>query len=416
FSFFGKAKNYELQTTNSRRVLYLLPFLFTLILVPLSLIGPGFTLNTPEIDAGEKIRHLQLKEAITLPKYEYLFTQPRVIATYIRLLFFPINQNLDYDYPVYNSFFEPQVVLSFLFLLSIFGLGVYLFYRSRELVKVSKGQSIRVSEHKSFKNSDPMTLGRSDTSFIAFGILWFFITLSIESSIIPIRDVIFEHRLYLPSVGIFIAVLCFIADQQRYRWEKIGLTFVVAVAMVIVLLTGATHARNTIWRDEINLWEDVISKSPGKARPYNNLGVAYGKQGRFDEAIRQYKIAIKLKPDYAKAHNNLGVIYSSKGWIDDAIEHYWAAIRFRPDDAAEAYNNLATAYGDKGWDNMTVEYYQAAIKLKPDYLTAHYNLGITYEKIGLPVEAIREYQTVLRLNPDDVMAKSNLSRIFRIKK
>jgi len=48
---------------------------------------------------------------------------------------------------------------------------------------------------------------------IAFGIIWFFLALSVESSFIPIEDVIFEHRLYLPSIGTFIAFTA--ASLQR---------------------------------------------------------------------------------------------------------------------------------------------------------------------------------------------------------
>lgn len=97
----------------------------------------------------------------TMSRLDYLFTQFRVIVTYIRLIFFPINQNIDYDYPVFHSFFEPQVFLSFVFLLSIFGLGVYLFYCSRM-------QEFKDSEYSKFK------LKTLNLKLISFGIFWFF--------------------------------------------------------------------------------------------------------------------------------------------------------------------------------------------------------------------------------------------------
>ena len=118
-------------------------------------------------------------------RWDYLNTQFRVIVTYIRLLFFPVNQNLDYDYPIYRTFFTPPVFLSFLFLLGIFCWGIYLLYRS-------------------YKSDQA---NRFWYRLIAFGIFWFFVTLSVESSIIPIQDVIYEHRLYLPSVGFFMAIM-----------------------------------------------------------------------------------------------------------------------------------------------------------------------------------------------------------------
>jgi hypothetical protein len=148
------------------------------------------------------------QETEEIPRGIYLLTQFRVIATYIRLLFLPVNQNLDYDYPLYNSLFEPGVFFSFLFLLSIFGLAIYLFKRSR---KTGNGYSLMAS----------------------FGILWFFITLSVESSIIPIRDVIFEHRLYLPSVG---AVVAFGA-AVFYGFDYLRLKNPLLATSVLLLVT-----------------------------------------------------------------------------------------------------------------------------------------------------------------------------------
>jgi len=159
------------RSATRRRWIALIPFLLTLPIIPLSHPGAmgegeaGFAQGTAEISRSD-----------------YLFTQFRVIVTYIRLLFLPIGQNLDYDYPIYHSILEPVVVLSFLFLLSIFVLSLFVIFDSRP------------------------TAQNSHLRLMGFGIVWFFLTMSIESSIIPLKDVIFEHRLYLPSVGFFMAL------------------------------------------------------------------------------------------------------------------------------------------------------------------------------------------------------------------
>ena len=150
-----------------------LPFTLCLAIIPLSISG---ALGEGEADS------FGVSDDIT--RQDYLLTQFRVIMTYLRLLILPIRQNLDYDYPIYHSFLDPAVWLSFFFLLLLVGSALYL------LVKV-----------------------RPSSPLISFGILWFFLTLSIESSIIPIADVIFEHRLYLPSVGAFL-VMAVIGDQS----------------------------------------------------------------------------------------------------------------------------------------------------------------------------------------------------------
>ena len=113
-------------TPYALRFLYLTPFLLTLLIIPLSHIEAPQSAGDLFGDISETVR-----VQTDMSRLNYLFTEFRVIVTYIRLLFLPINQNLDYDYPVYNSFLNPHVFLSFLFLLSIFGLGVYLFYCSK---------------------------------------------------------------------------------------------------------------------------------------------------------------------------------------------------------------------------------------------------------------------------------------------
>jgi len=135
----------------------LIPFLLTLLIIPVS---RGDALGEAEGFA---------RDATAISRSDYLSTQFRVIVTYLRLLVFPVNQNLDYDYPIYYSLLEPSVFVSFLFLLSLFSLGLYLLFNSQ------------LKTHRS--------------QLISFGILWFFLALSIESSIIPITDVIFEHLL-----------------------------------------------------------------------------------------------------------------------------------------------------------------------------------------------------------------------------
>jgi len=427
FSFFSSAgselrsHNSKLQAPKLKRFLFLLPFLFTLILIPLDFFGPDLGVYTPKMDPAETIRHLQLEEASALSRYEYFLTQLSVIVTYIRLLVLPIKQNLDYDYPIYNSFLNPNVFLSFLFLMLIFGFGVYLLYRSLKKARISL-----LIAHNTPPQS-PLSKGGSKGGwcyepsimsyerFIAFGIFWFFITLSVESSIIPIKDVIFEHRVYLPSVGIMIAfsiAVFYILRFMVYRLTPSVSRFLLPAAyslltIIIIVFSIATYQRNIIWKDEVSLWEDVVKKSPQNARAHNNLGLTYANKGWTDKAIEHYQIALRLNPSHLMAHNNLGNTYQKKGWIDRAIQEYETVLVLEPEDEI-AYNNLGTAYADKGWTDKAMEHYQIALKLNPWYADAHYNLGNTYSKKGWIDAAIEHYQIALKMKPDFAKAHSNL--------
>ncbi len=117
-----------------------------------------------------------------------------------------------------GHFLSLPVFLSFLFLASLFGAAVYLVYKTRsEKLKVKSEKSEQTAE-----NLSPFTFHL--LRLIAFGILWFFITLSVESSIIPIAMVIDEYRIYLPSVGFFIALVAgvMLLLKQMSQFIRLG--------------------------------------------------------------------------------------------------------------------------------------------------------------------------------------------------
>jgi hypothetical protein len=115
----------------------------------------------------------------------YLMTSFNVLWTYIRLLILPINQNLDYDYPIARTIFELPTFLSLLGHIAVVASAVWLYKK--------KGMRL-----------------------FPFGAAWFYITLSPVQSFVPIIDVIFEHRMYLPSIGLFIVFIT--AYEGLFDW------------------------------------------------------------------------------------------------------------------------------------------------------------------------------------------------------
>lgn len=322
----------------ARRVLYLTPLLLTMLIIPLtymSLIG----MDRPPLEVmGEATRLEQM------PRLDYLFTEFRVIVTYLSLLVLPVGQNLDYDYPIYHSLFAPPVLLSFLFLLSLFCLGVYLFYRSR-----NTDRSLRV---------------------LSFGIFWFFITLSVTSSVIPLINALVEHRIYLPSVGVAMAFSAGAFLLYEKLKSKKAQATITALLITLPLVFGvATFQRNNVWKTEIGLWEDVVEKSPHKAKPHYNLGKSYQQWGMVWKAMKEYEIAVQLKPDYVKAHNNLGIVYLKVGRMEESIKEYRIAIALDPD-FKEAHFNLGIVYLDTGQLEKAQASLERCLELDPGYARA----------------------------------------------
>lgn len=337
---------------------------------------------------------------------EYLLTQFSVILTYIRLFILPVNQNLDYDYPISHSLLEWHALFGLLSLTGILIVGLLLFRRYR---------------------------------LISFGIIWFFLTLSVESSIIPIsQNVIFEHRTYLPSIGFFLVltgvVFYFIWDQ--YRQVSVG-----ALGLLILTNTVLTYERNGVWKSEYTLWADCLKKSPNKPRPLNAYGKAIADAGNVSEALRYYNRAIEMNPrffiayenrgnakaklgdyggaiaDYeetlrinpyhADGHYNLGNALAHEGKMREAVAQFKEAVRIRPR-VAEYQNNLGYVLALLGKEDEAITHFREAIRLKPDLADAHNNLGSALLSRGEIDGAINSYRAALRINPDFQQAKDNL--------
>ncbi|MDP2688983.1 MAG: tetratricopeptide repeat protein [Deltaproteobacteria bacterium] len=376
-----------------KRLLPLLPFVSALAIIPLTVFGHDMGLGGAGDAVGDNVRSVQVRDLTTLSRHGYLVTQFRVVVTYLRLLALPVGQNLDYDYPMFRSFLAPQVFASFLFLLGMFSAAVYGFIRS-------------------------FRTGNAYIRLASLGVIWFFATISIESSIIPIKDIIFEHRLYLPSVGAafsFAALAFYAVSRLRGRW-KVSFTTAAAalVLFIIVPLTAASYRRNSVWKDEVTLHEDTVRKSPGKERAHYNLAWAYQRKGELEKAIVHYEENIRLKPDKDKAHYNLALIYQGRQGRGDAgraMAHFREAVRLKPDNAV-AYYNMAMLYWEKGEARAAVDAYNAAIAIDPAYGNAHYNLAWTYQSLGENRMAAAHYAEAIRLNPRSADAHFNLGRIL----
>ncbi len=414
---------YELMFFNGRlqrRVASLVPFVMTMAIIPFSLLAAGD--RGPDIQGfSESMEKLAISHDVS--RWEYLITQFRVIVTYLKLLVFPVDQNLYYDYPVSRSILEPTVLLSLLLLLVIAFSAVYLFFRSL----------------------DPEDRHRHSFRLFAFGIFWFFVTLSMESSIIPIKDVIFEHRVYLPSVGIFIAfVVAIFGGLDRFGLAGDGRRGVAAAILFVAVLAlaGTAYVRNGVWGSEIRLWEDVVSKSP--AMPYNHmelsfayeraerlddaireyttaitldeeyvnhytLGTLYLRADRFEEAILEFSIMIERYPDHTSAYNNLGLAYEKLGRIEDAKKQYVAAGRVG---SANAHFNLGKLYEAEGNVDGAVAEYLAAIQINLEHGDAHNNLATNYARLGRIDDAIEHFLIAADLDPGSAQIHYNLGVMY----
>ncbi|MCD4779736.1 MAG: tetratricopeptide repeat protein [Candidatus Omnitrophica bacterium] len=344
-----------------------------ILLFSLLLIVPGlFKFKILGVLTGIKESASHEGDIITLPKY--IMTQFRVWITFLRLLIFPLHQNLDYDYPLSHSFLEKRVFGSFFILMFLM-----------------------ISAFK-FRKKYP---------YISFGIFWFFITLS--ANLIPRRNLIFEHKLYIVSVG-----FCFVCSLIIFRTLKDRKALLIAVLSITSVFAVLTFQRNKVWQNEITLWEDVVKKTSHKSRPYMNLGRAYLNNGEDDRALKNFDLATRFNPKLAKPYNNRGIIYKMKGDYPRALQEHDIAIDMDPK-YYRAYNNRGIVYKTLGNYHAAIRDYKKALALYPIYPEAYSNLGVVYKVLGQYDLAVQYQDKALKIDPGFAVAYSNKAIVLNLK-
>lgn len=309
-----------------------------------------------------------------------VLTQFRVIVSYLRMIFLPIGQNIDYDFPLSHSPLEPATGAAFILLLLLTVTALLLFKRDR---------------------------------LVSFGILWFLITLTPTSSFIPLWDIISERWVYLPAVGILFAIGSWLARLRKAaelsKKPKIRKMFAAALTLSVFLLSTLTIARNSVWKTEYTLWKDAARKSPDKARPHINLGMALAERGDLERAMNELGTAISIDPDDPEANFSLAYLYLQTGRYNEAIRLLNHTLAQFPsdseipgrlaDDFAMAHFNLGVAYFHTGDYRKAIREYERALSLAPYLQWTHSNMGVAYEMLGEYERAIEEYEKELELNP-----------------
>ncbi len=194
--------------------------------------------------------------------YNYLITQPYVIWHYFKMLFLPTQLTADTDLKAFADLSDMRVYGGLLFLIVMVTIA------------------FTASAYRSMR---PVT----------FGILWFFLALIPTSSVIPLSEVMNDHRMYFPFVGLILAV-----GWPAAQWVMSTITkknpFPTAAKATLVgclvLFTGyayGTYLRCEVWQSHETLWKDVTIKSPKNGRGWMNYGLVLMGRGEYTKALEE---------------------------------------------------------------------------------------------------------------------------------
>jgi hypothetical protein len=297
-----------------RRWLPILPVAAMALLIPLSLVDFAKPVSGVLATANQSTRVQALDG-----RHDYLRTQAVVVARYLGLLAFPVGQVIDHDVAIRRSWLALDVAGCALLLAALASLGGWLAWRS-----TPRGGRAAL---------DP------SVRMVALGIGWFFVTLSVESSVIPIADVMNEHRVYLPSAALFPAVVTLLALLfHRIDPARVARDTAVAGGLAASVLAVATWNRNLAWQSEVALWTDAVAKSPGHRRPLRKLGSVLFKEKRIPEAVAVLQRHAVVFPRSAASRVQLGVVLYFAGRPQEAEVSLREAIALEPNDAEALFN------------------------------------------------------------------------------
>ncbi len=269
-----------------------------------------------------------------------IFTFFKILTNYFSLLFYPHNQHMERSLPIATSFFNGPVLLGFTFFVILSGLIIWA-WKKRPV--------------------------------ISFGLLWFIFCLVPTSNIlVPINGLLYEHWLYLPLVGLFLAIFGFVLNLNITKSKTFQIISIGCLVLYFLFLSITTIARNRQWRDPITFYNQTLQYAPNSYRVVNNLGMAYDDAGDHQKAMESYQRAIAIDPSVQVAYHNLGNAYKTLGQFDLAIQNFETALS-KDSNFFYSYNALAGLFLDQ---NKPQEAIAELKKLQALYPENQYTAGL----------------------------------------
>lgn len=242
----------------------------------------------------------------------------------------------------------------------------------------------------------------------------FFLILAPTSSVIPIKDLAFEHRMYLPLASVVTLVLITLLILiQRLHYPRGNMrlvrTYTIACATIAILLGTATYQRNRVFQTELSLWQDTIAKAPNNLIVMTGLATLFAKQGNIDQAKIHFVRALKIDPDDPKTNANYAGFLIDQNQLELAGEYLEKAFQSNTnnlDANLDAITNMAHLQNRLGNFQEAIEYYQVAVLGSPNDEELQSSLVAVHLGAGDVLKAISISKSNLEQRP--VSAKAHL--------
>ncbi len=232
------------------------------------------------------------------PIWSVFISIPYAIFIYLTHIFIP------YNLVILDSIEPLTSIISLHFIEGVFALLILLF-------------GIIYGIKKNYKN-------------LSFGLLWFILFYLPVSGLLPVAYLVADRYMYIPIIGIFIAVFSLLKNYK--------IKYILSATLIIIGIFSILYIqRERIYSNPVLLWEKVVNKYPSSQIGWNNYGLELMRIKKYTQAEKAFLNSIKSDPEYYKAFNNLGALYNKMGDYKNAKWNFMRAYEIEPQDPRPLY-------------------------------------------------------------------------------
>jgi len=239
--------------------------------------------------------------------------------------------------------------------------------------------------------------------YLIVGWLWFLGTLVPVIGLVQAgAQTMADRYFYIPSIGLFIAIVFGLADVARSWRVAPSLSTGIAFGVLLTFAT-LTNAQIHRWRDSFTLFEHTLAVTPPNPLIEYDLGLAFAESSRYDEAAPHFEKAVKIRPNDYKSLLYMGITRFHQGRLPEAIEYAQAAIRSQAD-SARAHDLLGMTLAKQNRNDDALDEMRRASELAPKDADIRNDLGLALARLGRIPDAIDEFHEAVRLDPEKAAA------------
>lgn len=200
------------------------------------------------------------------PIYTF-FTMLKVIISYLRNSFFPVNLSPIYATVISESLIEPSVLSSISAFILVLAVAIYI---------------------------------KSKSKLMFFCILLFFIPLIPVLQFIPIAVYMADRYLYLPMLGFSLMMPLLLHkflesfSSRGDNGGKMTFAYILFSILIVYQFSILTIRQGTVWENGIAVWGKVVRENPQLAPAYLGLGLAYMQKNQDKDAFAYITKALEI--------------------------------------------------------------------------------------------------------------------------